>query len=64
VIPASDFEVALGCFGLVTFTFGVLVGTWLCDRKVTKILKEGTVKNIGSHEYRRNLADLKPGDRL
>jgi hypothetical protein len=64
VIPADDLVVLLGCACLVSLAFGVLLGVWLCDRKMTKVLREGAKGNSSIHEYERKLADLKPGDRL
>ena len=60
----DEARVAIGCASLMAFALGVLVGVWLCDRKMTKILKDGAGHNATTHEYKRKLADLKPGDRL
>jgi hypothetical protein len=64
VISTGDLVVLLGCASLVSLAFGVLLGVWLCDRKMVKVLREGTGGNESIHEYKRNLADLNPGDRL
>lgn len=74
MIPTDDLVVLLGCACLVSLAFGVLLGVWLCDRRMTKILKGAAEHNlVGSHEStlgryedrevqenRRNLADLVP----
>lgn len=61
MIPTDDLVVLLGCACLVSLAFGVLLGVWLCDRRMTKILKGAAEHNlVGSHEYRRKLADLVP----
>lgn len=71
MIPTDDLVVLLGCACLVSLAFGVLLGVWLCDRRMTKILKGAAEHNlVGSHEStlgryedrevqenRRNLAD-------
>ena len=60
-MSSDDFVVLIGCSSLVTFALGVLLGVWLCDRKMTQVLKGAAEHNlVGSHEYRRKLADLVP----
>ena len=70
----ANILVAAGCACVATLALGVLLGTWLCNRRMMKILKGAAEHNlVGSHEStlgryedrevqenRRKLADLVP----
>lgn len=60
-MSSADLVVGWACSTVVALALGILLGTWLCNRVVARALKAGCQQNlVGSHEYRRKLADLVP----
>ena len=49
-MDAGEVIVLVGCASSVAFALGVLLGVWLCDRTIVKVLREGSRGNMGSGE--------------